>query len=345
MKALPTVSVLVATYNSGHTIDECLSSVRAQRYPQSKIEIIIGDGGSIDGTIDIARKHKARIERISGSVQNAEYNRAVAAHRAKGDLLLILDHDNILPHPDWLLGMVEPILRHDDVVGVETLRYHYDPGASLLDRYFALFGAGDPLAFYLGKADRMPYLADGYTLSGQALDRGKYYLVTFRPDRIPTIGSNGFLVRRKLLFAQADVRLSRFFHIDVNVDLIRKGFSTYAFVKDTVMHKTSYNSISHFLYRRVLFVEQYHLGGQGLAMKQARRYSVYEPRDSFRLAYYILISLTFVVPLIDSLRGFLRIRDRAWFLHPILCFSLVFLYSWAVMKHQVYTYAKRLLAR
>ena len=30
--------------------------------------------------------------------------------------------------------------------------------SSLIDRYFGLFGAGDPLAFYLGKSDRLSYM-------------------------------------------------------------------------------------------------------------------------------------------------------------------------------------------
>ena len=84
----------------------------------------------------------------------------------------MIDHDNVLPHDLWFQNMVQPFLEHKDVIGVETLRYHYDPHASLLDRYFALFGAGDPLVWYLGKADRLSYIYDTYQESGIVKDCG-----------------------------------------------------------------------------------------------------------------------------------------------------------------------------
>src|SRR3990167_3234313 len=99
---LPTITVVTPTYNSGKTLDKCLSSVREQDYPQDKIEIILGDGGSSDNTFHIARKYHAKVIKISKEKQHAEYNRGVAFNEAKGDLSLILDHDNFLPDNTWL---------------------------------------------------------------------------------------------------------------------------------------------------------------------------------------------------------------------------------------------------
>lgn len=343
---VPTVSVVIACYNSARTITRCLESIRTQRYPQEKIDIIIADGGSKDATRTIAKKYNVTWISIDPKKQNAEYNKSVGIARARGDILFLVDHDNVLPHPLVLSHAIQPFMEHEEVVGVETLRYHYDSSASLLDRYFALFGAGDPLAWYLGKADRLSYIWDEYRLAGVAKDQGPYYLVQFDPLHIPTLGANGFLIRRKLLLSEAQTTQGKFFHIDVNVDLIRKGYATYAFTKDSILHLTGYNSIWHFLWRRMLFVEQYHLGGSGIAKRSARRYSVYEPpQDTPRLIWFICISLTLVVPLWDSMRGFKKIQDFAWFLHPIMCFGLVVLYGWVIIKHTVTHYGKQLLGR
>lgn len=321
------ISVVIATFNSENTINRCLESIRNQNYPQSKIEILLADGGSKDATLAIAKAYNVTFLPVPPDKQNAEYNKGVGVRVAKGEFLLMIDHDNILPHRHWLSSMIEPLLEHKDIVGVETLRYHYSPSASLLDRYFALFGAGDPVAFYLGKADRLSYLYDSYNLYGKAKDFGKYYIVEFNQNQIPTLGANGFLVRRKLLIENAQIDEKRFFHIDVNVDLIQKGHNKYAFIKDDIIHLTGYKSIGNFLMRRKLFIEQFYF-----KTKENRRYSVYMPADTLKLLLFIVFALTFIKPTIDAARGYLKIHDIAWFLHPVLSITLLFIYTYVTTK-------------
>ncbi len=326
----PTVTVIIATYNSEKTIHKCLQSVQDQNYPQNKIDIILADGGSVDSTLSIVKNFNTRVIHVPPKAQNAEYNKGIGVAQAKGDLLLMIDHDNVLPHTEWLKKMVRPLQENKDIVGVETLRYHYDPRQSLLDRYFSLFGAGDPVAFYLGKVDRLSYIYDAYNLCGNAVDKGSYYIVRFKPDKISTLGANGFIVRRKILVENAKVDPDLFFHIDVIVDLIRKGFNTYAFIKDDIIHLTGYKSITNFLFRRKLFMEQFYI-----KTYNDRRYSVYEPKDKIRLILFILYAITFVKPTFDAFRGYIKIHDIAWFLHPFLCFALFTIYSSVIIKNTI----------
>lgn len=327
---LPTVTVVIATYNSENTIDECLQSVRDQNYPQEKIDILLADGGSTDSTPQKVKKYAVTFIHVQKRLQNAEYNKGVGARRAKGELILMIDHDNVIPHKNWLRNMVQPLLDDATMVGVETLRYHYDPTYSLIDRYLALFGASDPVAFYLGKADRQSYKEESYALYGSATDMGKYYTVVFSPDRIPTLGANGFLIRRKLLMEHAQVDGGHFYHIDVNADLIKKGYATYAYVKDDIIHHTGYKKITSFLQRRILFMDQFYI-----AKLKSRRYSLYEPQDFWKLLIFVFYSLTFVKPLFDSARGYVKIKDNAWFLHPVLCFSLTCIYAVMTIKNKL----------
>ncbi|OGH41323.1 MAG: hypothetical protein A3H79_03260 [Candidatus Levybacteria bacterium RIFCSPLOWO2_02_FULL_36_8b] len=327
----PSITVIIATYNSEKTIKECLKSVRSQDYPQVKIDILLADGGSTDNTLRIARKFNVNIVPVPPELQNAEYNKGIAVRKATGELLLMIDHDNVLPHDSWLINMVRPLLVEKDVVGVETLRYKYNPKGYLLDRYFALFG-GDPFSFYLGKLDRLAYLYAEYNLLGSAIDRGSYYIVNFKPNKIPTLGANGFLIRKNILMKHALVDENHFFHIDVNVDLIKKGFNTYAFIKDDILHLTGYKNLSSFLYRRKLFMEQYYTKNMN------RRYSVFMSSDKLRLLIFIIYSITFIKPTLDALRGYTKIRDFAWFLHPLLCFTLFSIYSFVVIKSFIKKY-------
>lgn len=328
-KDLPTVSVVVATYNSGKTLDRCLRLVRQQNYPQSKIEIILGDGGSTDDTLKIAKKYQAKVAHIPPEKQHAEYNRGVAYNRAKGELVLILDHDNFLPHKDWLIEMVAPLLENPKMVATNTCYYHYSKKYSLMDRYFALFGTSEPLPYYLGKADRMPQTAKSWVLTGKAQDKGNYYLVEFEndPRKFPSIGTNGCLMRRKIVNKYANVKPEYHYPIDVLFDVVKSGRNKFGWVKTSIIHLTHSRGLLQFMKRRKQFVEQYHFTDHS-----KRRWSVVMPGDELKLALFVFYSLTFVKPFWDSLKGFIKIRDVAWFVNPLMCFGSTLVYGYVLLK-------------
>ncbi|OOQ60686.1 glycosyltransferase family 2 protein [Mucilaginibacter pedocola] len=53
------VSVIVVTYNAAATLQACLDSIFAQSYPD--IEVVVIDGASTDGTVDILQANTTRI--------------------------------------------------------------------------------------------------------------------------------------------------------------------------------------------------------------------------------------------------------------------------------------------
>ncbi|HSX09853.1 MAG TPA: glycosyltransferase [Candidatus Saccharimonadales bacterium] len=324
------ISVVMPTFNSSRTIDRSLKSVRDQDYPQEKIEILTADGGSTDNTLEIVKKYNAKIIKIPKKLQNAEYNKGVAVNKAKNDIILLLDHDNILPHKKWLRKMIIPFLENKDLVASEPLRFHYDKKMTVLDRYFALLGGVDPVAYYFGKDSHLSWAFDTYNLFGKSRDMGDYYLVTFTPDKIPALGGNGAAVRRKLLLKEAHADPAHFFHIDVHVDLIKKGFNTYGFFKDSIIHLTN-NKLVPFLLRRKYYIEKYHF--EDLSK---RRYSVYEPKkDRLNLIKYVIFSITIVKPLYDAIRGFIKKPDIAWFIHPFMCLAMLLMYGIPTIKEEV----------
>lgn len=339
------ISVVTATYNSTRTIERCLKSIRSQAYPQEKIEIIIADGGSKDATVEVAKKYGAKVYRIDSKKQNAEYNKSIGISHAKNDIIAMIDHDNVLPHSRWLTEMVKPLHERSDVVGVETLRYTYEPKGMLLDRYFALFGSGDPVAWYLGKTDRLSYIYDHYTLAGEVVQRHPYYIVRFTEENMPTIGANGYLVRRDILMRDAHVAPGSYFDMDVNIDLIRNGHTLFAFVDDGIVHNTGYGSVWYYLQRRMLFMRQYHLPMRKNNTISSRRFHMISKNNLWRLVIAILLCITVVVPLFDSLRGWLRVRDRAWFLHPVMGLGFVSIYAWVIIRHQAQIYANYILGK
>lgn len=327
---LPTIAVITATHNSARTLGKCLQAVRAQDYPQEKIEIILGDGESTDGTLSIAQKYGARVMSIPLDKQHAEYNRGVAFNAAKSELALILDHDNYLPSPSWLKEMVAPLLENPRMVATETAYYHYDKSYGLVDRYLTLIAITEPLPYYLGKADRLPPTEKIWVNLGKAEDKGNYFLVEFEKDprKIPSVGTNACLMRRQLVTDNADVRPEYHYPIDVMVDVILKGHNQFGFVKNSVIHLTSSGGFLTYLRRRLRFAEKYHFEDHS-----KRRWSVVMPGDEWGVAKFVFFSLTFVKPTYDAIIGYSKIPDSAWFLNPFMCLATTLIYGYMTIKN------------
>ncbi len=102
----PRVSVVVCAHNAASTIDECISSIEALRYPD--FELIVVNDGSADGTGDIVRRHsRARlIEVPNGGLSRA---RNIGMEAATGEIVAYCDSDARVD-AQWLDFLIQPIV-------------------------------------------------------------------------------------------------------------------------------------------------------------------------------------------------------------------------------------------
>lgn len=327
---MKTISVIIATFNSIPVVEKCLRSIRTQEYEQDKIEILVADGGSTDGTIEIIKKYGGIV--IPEKTGSPEAAKAIALKHAKNEICLMLASDNILPCSTWLKTMASYLEKEPEATGCYTWRYAHRRPDKILSRYFSLFGVNDPVAYFLGKADRQSYIFYQYTLAGKAKDKGNYFLVEFDIENLPTVGDNGFLIRRKLLL-KAQVNEKHFFHIDVNYDLVHQGHNKYVVVKNDILHASGEDFWDYFR-RRKKYMENLYLKDLS-----RRRYHIYnKARDRKKIIAFSFWALTLVGPTTESLRGFRKIRDPAWFLHPIVCFLIFWVYFLSVLNWQFWHY-------
>lgn len=315
---MQTVSVIMGTYNSKRTLESCLHSVTTQNYPKNLIQVIAADGGSTDGTLDILNKYHATIiHEHSGSPEKAK---AIALRQAQGKLILFLPSDNILPHKNWLKNMTTLLERDSNVVAVYPRYYGWRKQDTYLSRYFALLGANDPVAWFLGKADRKSYLD-----SVQSKDMAKQ----FSEDTMPTLGDNGFLIKKNIL-VKAMVDPDHFYHIDVCLDLVRLGYNQFYECNEIIYHDTG-ETLVKFLKKRYRYMTQLYL-----QENSRRRYNVYNPKTDFlRLVLFCLYTMTMIGPVVYSLRGYLNKRDVAWFIHPVMCWGIMMIYAYSIGQNQI----------
>jgi len=110
-KTWPRISVVVCAYNAAETLEDCLSSLDAQTYPD--FEIILVNDGSKDATGDIARRHsRVRVIEVPNAGLSAARNVGLA--ETTGEIVAYTDADT-RPDRDWLTFLVQPFLTSDVV--------------------------------------------------------------------------------------------------------------------------------------------------------------------------------------------------------------------------------------
>ena len=243
---------------------------------------------------------------------NSETAKAIGLKKSRGEIVCILASDNYLNDRCFFEKCLKPF-KDKRVVGSFPVHYYYDKCDDVLNRYFALFGVNDPIPLYLRKNDRAAYYADsifGYpiiwSLSG--------YFIAEMPSPVPTLGDNGFFVRRDILL-KADI--DNYFHIDVCQDLADLGYRKYAIIDTAIWHRTGGNIVKFFL-KRLRYAEK---------LSQGRRWLMVTRKDLPGLCWFIFSTLTLVYPLYLSMKGYKIIKDKAWFLHLPICLITMGVYG------------------
>lgn len=195
--AIPSVSVVVFCRNSGPTIERALESVVSQWSPC--IELLVMDGGSTDGTLDVLHRYERYISVLRSGPDGGPtpaVNEGV--RRARGDVIALL------PGDDWLepgaLARVAEEFRKDpnlDVLSCGTRYVRIDERGTV--RTLAQFTDPQRLAFNLAAVLRHPLTAGRFIRRRRYLELGGH-----STDFV--FGDYDFLVRLHLAGVKSKVR-------------------------------------------------------------------------------------------------------------------------------------------
>ncbi len=132
----PLVSIIVPNWNGKNDVFECLYSMRNQEYPKDKLEIIIIDNGSTDGSQKeikhtIAKMQKEKwvhlelIENKANLGSSIARNQGIKASYKKSKYIWMLDND-IVADPNALKELVEFGEKYREIGILGSVNYYYN---------------------------------------------------------------------------------------------------------------------------------------------------------------------------------------------------------------------------
>jgi len=130
---LPMVTIVTPSFNQARFLEATIESVLNQDYP--RIEYIVLDGGSTDGSVDILRKHA---DRLATYVSEPDRGQTDAINRgfgmAHGEILAWLNSDDVY-YPGAVSEAVAYLQAHPEV-GMVHGEAHYLDEAGLAVAHF-----------------------------------------------------------------------------------------------------------------------------------------------------------------------------------------------------------------
>jgi len=234
MKNLPSISIVIPTYNEAKNIRSCLESIYNQDYQKSLLEVLVVDGGSDDDTVKIAKQFEVKC--IYNRKKLAEAGKMLGFKNATKELFLYLDADIELACKDWLKKMIYPIISNPKISGSFT-KFLPRRSDAPLNRYLSYHKFQlDPMLEYL-----CPNLEDTIVEENK-----RYSTCEFEPNKIPPIG---ICIYRKDILSKIISEISNFNWVDIAVPILfsKKGYNTFAYVPNAgIYHLTVKNMKDEF---------------------------------------------------------------------------------------------------
>lgn len=110
----PDIDIIIPTLNCKENLELCLERIKSQMY-KGELNIFIVDGGSKDGTAEVAGRYKCKIAIAEGIYSDGKKGaKALGASFGTGEFIWHIDSDNFLVGGDVAKKLVEPLIEHPE---------------------------------------------------------------------------------------------------------------------------------------------------------------------------------------------------------------------------------------
>ena len=319
---LPKVSFVICTLNCRDFIERCLKSINKQDYPKDKVEKIVVDSYSTDGTIEVSKKLGARVilTEKRGYMEGKGMPKSIGCSKAKGEIVITIDSDNFLVEKDWIRKMIYPLIV-DNSVDYCISRMLVTKSDPLINQYLSYVGT-DPFAIYCSLDHQISLR------NVNLIDKGEYF--TYNNTKRNFFITGGYY----LAFKKSTLRKIGGYTRDVDVAIklaSRKGGSVIAIPKDAHLHHLMTPSVKDFLRKKLKWGKYYFNKGH---QKRGFNWSngLFGKFGKFNFSYQVIKSLIFLPALFVSLKMIFLTKDKAWLLHAPM--------TWATTAVYIISYVK-----
>lgn len=319
------ISVVIATLNSMRTFELCLKALTEQNYPKEKLEILVVDGGSTDGTRELARKYgctvidNPKVEPVSAKI--------IGLKNATGDILMYLDSDEILNHQNALRTRNDIFKSHPEVMISFPSGYDNPKNAPFAAKYINEFGDPFSMFFYrLSKDSRffINSLRLKYSIIIENDSHIVFNLAQSKEQPLLENAASGNCIRLKFfkehfpnILEQVDGPVHFFYHM-------QKQTQCFAISKDDSITHYSADSWGSFLNKIKWRIRNNIFDFGGISQAGFRGRLRFE-RQMRKLKPYLFVPYVLLIlpVLIDSLYLMITRRDLEYWKHFVLCFYTV----------------------
>jgi GT2 family glycosyltransferase len=121
-RELPRVTVVILNYNGLHHLAGCFESLQALRYPQDRLEVVLVDNGSSDGSQTALAQRWPWVVTLANE-RNVGFSAGCnqGARAATQAQLLVFLNNDMRVEPDWLRELVAPVVRGEAIAATAKM--------------------------------------------------------------------------------------------------------------------------------------------------------------------------------------------------------------------------------
>lgn len=299
------ISIITPTLNNQKELKFFLDSIKRQKFPQSKLEVLIVDGGSTDKTLEIAKKYKVKL--LHNKDKFADIGVNLGMKHARGEIFMVLASDNIYKDSDALQKMVD-VFENKDVIAAFP-RHAYKRTDTMYTKYINTFT--DPVShFVYGYACNPRTFGKIY----KVLEKNQFFTAyDFRSSKLtPLIAlAQGFTVRSSFRRRKKNA----FDDVTPVIELIKNN-KKIAYVHSVDLYHHTVSGFKNFVKKQAWKTKNY-LYKKNFGISHRKK--LLSEEQTKRIFFWPYYSLTIFPPFIFSIYHLLKDREKMWILHPFMC--------------------------
>lgn len=302
MEKYPKISLVFPVLNGGGGVRRCLESVKKQKYPKNRLEIIVVDNGSKDNSVEVAKQYT---KHVYVSLKNVYENRADGMRLATGEYIyMTLEQDMEFRGKYFLQRMVKPLIVNKEFAASFTREYP-KKSQDWVTRFISYHPVQcDPLFEFLTLSIKSTIIKK---------EKG-YFLCRYTVGKIPP--TTHMLFRKSYLKKTPVWKQKKDFDHDTILRLVNSGYNLFAYVPSAGDYHHHAKDLKELIGKRIRNLKHHYFPEQ-----DSLKYKWLDENNRWnlvRLMFWVVYVNLFIPELIRGIIRFLKYRDWVLFMQPII---------------------------